>query len=97
QMGGEAVAERVRMDVLDARRARVAAEQLPETLPGHVPAARRDEQVGGVAGPEQLLPRAGEIGGERFAGALADRDDALLAALAPHPDHAAVQVDGAER
>src|SRR5438552_12375832 len=89
QMGGEAVAQRVRVDaLLDACRARVSAEQLPESLPGHVAAARGDEEVGGVASPEQLLARPPEIDVERLAGASADGNDALLAALAAPPSHA---------
>src|SRR5438105_12345638 len=42
EMGGEAVAQRVRMHVAQARGGAVAAEQLPESLPRHAPAAVRD-------------------------------------------------------
>src|SRR2546429_8096116 len=41
--------------------------------------------------------RADEICGESIAGALPDGNDALLAALATHPDHARVRIDGADR
>src|SRR5437660_9447628 len=46
QVGGEAVAKRMRVDpLLDAGGARIPAEQLPEPLPRHVAAAWRDEEV----------------------------------------------------
>src|SRR5437588_7062585 len=81
QMGGEAVAQRVRIDaLLDACRARVSAEQLTESLPGHVAAAGGGEEGGGVESPAQLLARAPEIDVARLAGASADGRDGFRGA-----------------
>src|SRR5256885_426668 len=73
QVGGEAVAQRVRIDApADPGRPRVAGEQLPEALPRHAAAARRDEEVERSPRAEELLPRPVEPRAERIARPLAD-------------------------
>src|SRR5713226_4275822 len=66
QVGGEAVPQRVRVHAAQPRRARVAAEQLPESLARHAAAAGSDEEIAAAPFAEQLLPRAGEISAQRF-------------------------------
>ncbi|SVJ78689.1 Uncharacterised protein [Klebsiella pneumoniae] len=94
QVGGEGVAQGVRRNRrADRRHLRVMLDAMPEGLAGHLFAAQAGEQH--VAGPpaEQVAAGLAQVAFEPADGFLAERHQALLAALAEHLDHALAQVD----
>jgi hypothetical protein len=101
QVRGEGVAQRVRRQRRgDAGHTRVALDDGPEHHARHAGAARGDEQVVGLLRRPRMAPRASA--GSAPASRLrlgAERHQALLAALAHHPQHAFVQAQlkGLER
>src|SRR5690606_14147909 len=94
QMGGEGMAQGVwRQRLADAGHPGLVLDAVPEGLAGHLLAAQAGEQH--VAGPavEQEGPRLAQVALDPGDGLLAQRHQALLAALAEYPQHALAQVD----
>ena len=87
EMRGKGVAQHVRREPLarDGARA-VAPDEMPEGLPRHRPAARRDEQ--GVGGRISAL----EITLDPVHRFFTQRHEPLLRTLAEHAHHAGIQV-----
>ncbi len=92
-MGREGVAQHVRRKHRrgNARPDRIALHQQPERLAGHRPAPAGEEERIARAGAGQHRPRCVEIAPDRLDGLLAQRHEALLAALAEHADHTHVE------
>src|SRR6476646_5396835 len=97
QVGGEAVAQRVRAHLAgEAGVARVALDDLVEPLAGQRPAAEVDEQLRLVAVADQLRPAAAQIAVDRRDRLPAERHQAFLRALAAGAEEALAQVDVAQ-
>ena len=96
QVGGEGVAQQVRMDPagLEPGRCREPAEDQEGARASERAALGVQEQLRPVPAVEER-PAAGEVAPERLDGLAADRDDPLLAALAEDADDAVVEVDAA--
>jgi hypothetical protein len=92
----ERVPEQVRMDPrgLEAGAAGEAPEDEERACSGQRTALRVEEELRTVA-PVEVRPAAGEVAAKRLCGLAADRDDALLLALADAADEAVVERDGA--
>ncbi len=69
----------------------------PEHLPRHRPLARGDEDGVDDAAREEHGPRVAGVTLEPVLRLLADRHQAILAALAGHPQHALTQIDLIDR
>src|SRR5581483_3832794 len=94
QVSGEGVAEEVGVDAarLQPRRGGQPAEDEEGARAGERAALRIEEELGPVA-PVEVRPPPREVAAERFDRLAADRDDALLRALAEAADEPAVEVD----
>src|SRR5579864_3006501 len=90
----EGVAEEVGVDALrlEPGRGRQPAEDEERARTGERAALRVQEELGPVA-PVEVRPPAGEVAAEGLDRLAADRDDALLRALAEAADEPAVEVD----
>ena len=94
QVGGEAVAQRVRAHLAaEAGGAGVALDDLVEALAAERAAAEVDEQLRLVALADQLRPAAAQVGGDRRDRLAAERDEPLLRALAAGAQEALAQVE----
>ena len=100
QVGSETVAQFVGRDaVVEPREIGVALEVLPEPLAGERTTAGGDEEGGGAVlarEREQPLARPIHPAPDGIASDIAERHDALLAALAPDADEAAVEVEAGD-
>ena len=96
QVRGERVPQEVRMDALrlEAGLLGEPAQDQERAGAGERPALRVEEELGPVAAVE-VRPAAGEVAAQRLGRLPADRDDALLAALADRAHEAVVEVDAA--
>src|SRR5918911_819142 len=90
-LGGQVRVDLGRCDVGEAGRARVALDDLVEALPGQAAAALVDEQVALVTQADQRRTPALDVYQHRGDRLAADRDEALLAALAPGAQHGDAQ------
>src|SRR5215218_4783142 len=97
QVGGEAVAQRVRAHLArQAGVAGVALDDLVETLPGQRAAAEIDEQLRLVALADELRPAAAKVAVDRRDRLAAERNQPLLGALAASAQEALAQFHVAE-
>src|SRR3954453_9543406 len=97
QVGGEAVAQRVRAHAAgEAGRAGVALDDLVEALAAQRAAAEVDEELRLMTIADQLPATAAQVDADRRDRLAAERHDALLAALAAGSQEALVQIDVAD-
>lgn len=95
QVRREGVAQQVRLHRhRDAGAAGGLLHPEPESLPGDRHPARAEEERAARPGPGQLRPARPEVGLQRGERGLADRDDAVLGALARHADEPRLRVEG---
>src|SRR5690606_8634275 len=94
QMGGKGMAQRVwRQRPGNAGHPGLLLDTMPEGLAGHLRATQAGKQhVAGLA-VEQEGPRLAQVAPDPGDGLLAQRHQALLAALAEHPQDALTQID----
>src|SRR4051794_10461049 len=97
EVRGERVAQRVRAHpALEADLAGVALDDLVEALAGQAAAAPVDDEARLVAQADERGPAARAVRAGRDDRLAADRDEALLRALAARTEHAGVEVDVAD-
>ena len=98
QMRCERVAEQMRVHPLgfESRFLGELPQDQEGARPGECSAARVQEQVGPVATVE-VRSAESQVAADGLGGRPAERDDALLVALAEHADYASIDVDGRAR
>src|ERR1051325_9862471 len=91
EMCGERMPEHMRRNTgPDTGLACVLHDLHPERLPRHRAAAIREKQMRIIAAVE-VRPAALEVGGDVAAGAVAERNDALLRSLAERPQETGIE------